>query len=101
MIQGPAATFAPRATVARKAGHYEPLPTFDEALEAVQRVVPLSRDFSKISLSVLETFRLQLPDAFAASLRAVHQAGVFHHPQVLRNRLTRNRKAFGEFRDRH
>jgi hypothetical protein len=75
--------------------------TLDETPEADERVIPLGRDFVEVTAGIVEAPRLQLPDAFAAALGAVHQTGVFHHPQVFRDGLTGYWKAFRQPGDGH
>src|SRR5262249_1721379 len=55
----------------------------------------------QMTARLVQTFGFQLPDAFAAALRAVEEAGVFHQPQVLRDGLPGDRKAISELRNRH
>src|SRR5439155_149934 len=63
---------------------------FDEALQPVECLVPLRRDRLQLPARVREPLLFQLPDALAPLLLAAHEAGVFHHAQVLGDRLTRD-----------
>ena len=61
----------------------------------------MCRDQLEIPAYICEALLFQSPDALAPVLRAAHEAGVFHHAQMLGDRLTTDGEAGGQFRNRH
>src|SRR5262249_7599119 len=73
----------------------------DKALQPAERLVPLRRDRLQMPPRIREALLFKLPDALPSELLAAYEAGLLHHPQMLRDRLTRDRESFREPRDRH
>src|SRR6058998_931156 len=73
----------------------------DKALEAAERMIPLFGDQLKILIHLRESPLFQLPNALAPISRAAHQAGAFHHAQVLAHSLPRDGGTAGELCNRH
>src|SRR5947209_12500391 len=72
----------------------------DEALQALQGVVPLPRDPVEVVARIGEPLRLQLPDVLASAAVAADEAGPRQHVQVLLDRLTGYRGLRAQMRDR-
>ena len=72
----------------------------DEALQPGQRAIPLHRDLLEILPCLGKALLFELPDALPSDLRAADQPGIFHHAQVLGDRLTRDVEAAGQPGDR-
>src|SRR5262245_18650332 len=64
-----------------------------------QRLVPLRRDLAQALASAEQRPRFELPDALAAYLGPVGEAGLSEHVQMLRDRLTRDAAAGRQPRD--
>src|SRR5262249_22658218 len=73
----------------------------DKALQPAERLVPLRRDRLQTPPRIREALLFKLPDALPSELLAAYEAGLLHHPQMLRDRLTRDCESFREPRDRH
>lgn len=72
---------------------------FDEGFQSGERLIPPLRDEIEVVARFGERFWVELVAAFAAGAAAAHNANVFEHAKVLRNRLTSEPRACGELRD--
>ncbi len=72
----------------------------ENSLEPRERRVPALRDPFEVAVRDVELLSLELPSALASSPRAAHEARALQHPQMLRDRLPRERRPSRESRDR-
>ena len=74
--------------------------SFDERLEARERFVPLLRDAVEVRPHGHEARGLQPIETLAAGALPSHDAGSLQHAQMLGDRLSRQRRALRQSRDR-
>ena len=88
-----------RPTQAKQACVGHPTSFFDEQFQTGKGFVPLGRNRGEERSQVIEGTRIEDEAAFAASTRAVDDAGSLQHPKVLRDGLARETRTASELRD--
>ena len=72
----------------------------DERFQSCQGILPLVGNAFEVGLKVPERLRPELEQALAPDADAVHDPRVLQHAKMLRDRLSRERRAFREPGDR-